>query len=135
MRLCRDCSSPLTEAPAVLCPRCRSEAAEKRKARNRARTRARYSDAQRVKTPKKKPPPHPCVTAGCPHPAFGKSLFCPACRRARGVARQKRWRDRVIAETLGLPPGPPTSLKWLDSFSDWAKSGLSYAEYQKKSRS
>jgi hypothetical protein len=75
--------------------------------------------------------PHPCATGGCHSIPEGKALYCPACRRARNILRQRHYRSRLKALQEDLPPEPITNLDWLKNFSDWAKSGLSYAEYQK----
>lgn len=75
--------------------------------------------------------PESCLTEGCHNPvANSRSFFCPACRYARHLSQQKHYRDCINALNTDLPPEPPTNLKWLDKFSGWAKSGLSYAEYQ-----
>ncbi len=49
----------------------------------------------------------------------------------RHLIQQQKYRDRIKALQENMPPEPITNLDWLNSFSDWAKSGLSYAEYQK----
>lgn len=131
MHQCRDCSSMIEAPQAVLCDSCRAAATERRRAFRRDRGRALYHSSSRVRGPNKPSPPHPCATKGCVHMAEGKAVFCPACRRARHLRHQKNYRDNVRPMNVDLPPEPPTNLKWLDKFSDWAKSGMSYAEYQK----
>jgi hypothetical protein len=75
--------------------------------------------------------PQPCLTEGCHNLVVNnRSFYCPACRHARHLAQQKHYRDVVKTLDTDLPPEPPTNLKWLDKFSGWAKSGMSYAEYQ-----
>ena len=115
MKRCRVCLSPLSDARLVLCPRCRVLAGEKRKAAIRGGPEAA----------------HLCLTEGCQSILEGKSLYCPECRYRLHLARQRRYRRQIKARREDLPPEPVTSLDWLKSFSGWAKSGLSYAEYQK----
>ena len=49
------------------------------------------------------------------------------CGPTGNGGRESRPRLRYVDP---LPPGPPTSMSWLHAFDGWAKSGLSYAEYQ-----
>lgn len=73
-----------------------------------------------------------CMDCSVPLPR-PRLRLCPRCRRARHSARQKYYPKSIPPYEDPLPPGPPTSLDWLTKFSGWAKSGLSYAEYQKQS--
>ena len=131
MHKCRDCMSLLQEPQAVLCPRCRTASEEKRKARKRDRSQMQYRLTRRPKAPDKAKPPHRCLTEGCRYILEGKALYCPACRRARHLTQQQHYRNHLKALDAGLPPEPVTNLDWLKNFSDWAKSGLNYAAYQK----
>ncbi|NMA24434.1 MAG: hypothetical protein GX936_02085 [Clostridiales bacterium] len=72
-----------------------------------------------------------CLTEGCKTILEGKALYCPECRYRRHLARQRRYRRQARARSGDLLTEPATSLDWLKKFSAWAKSGLSYAEYQK----
>ncbi len=138
MNKCRDCMAPITSSGrVVLCPACRAAAREKRKAGKREKSQARYRLEQKHKLPGERgvyrsKPPRSCLTKGCAkYAANNRARYCPACNRERRLLRQKQYREQQRADILDLPPEPPTNLKWLDSFSPWAKSGLSYAEYQK----
>lgn len=72
----------------------------------------------------------PCASRGCSNKRAGKSHYCVTCRHRRRMERQNFHRGKFFPLSDEHPPEPPTSLKWLDSFSDWSKSGLSYAAYQ-----
>lgn len=131
MKQCRDCSSLLSDKRLLLCPECRASAGEKRKALRRDRSRALYSLSRSVKAPGRPGAAHPCLTRGCQTVLEGKSLYCPECLRQRHLAQQRHYRRHVKVLNEDLPPEPITNLDWLNNFSAWAKSGLSYAEYQK----
>jgi DNA-directed RNA polymerase subunit M/transcription elongation factor TFIIS len=138
MRQCRDCSVLIPAGKVLLCPACRAAAREKRRAMKRDNAQASYQSERKSAVPgdlspaRVIKPPRTCLTEGCTNPApAGKAVYCPACSRQRRLLRQKRYREESKADLLDLPPDPPTSLAWLDKFSAWAKSGLSYAEYQR----
>lgn len=115
MKQCRNCSSPISDSRLVLCSRCRVLAGEMRKAAKRGGPGAA----------------HRCLTEGCQTMLEGKALYCPECRHRRHLARLRHYRRHVRTWSEDFPPEPATSLDWLKKFSGWAKSGLSYAEYQK----
>lgn len=136
MHKCRDCMSLISIPGAVLCPRCRAAAVEKRKARKREYARELYratqntkkASEQRLPHPK---PPKPCASSGCANMIEGNAVFCADCRHIRQLRLQRFRRDNVTSWSDDLQPEPPTSLQWLDKFKDWAGSGMSYADYQK----
>lgn len=140
MNQCRDCGAALSTPQALLCPVCRNNVVEKRKARKRALAREAYrkkcheAAAEKNSTTATAAPEQQmiCATGGCANPVFGKARFCPDCRIVRRRVFQQHYRDRRKAQTEDLPAVPPTSLQWLDGFSDWAKSGMSYADYQRE---
>jgi hypothetical protein len=121
----------LTEPGRFLCVACRDVSQARQLEKRRVRERARCARIRRVR--RKKPAvraldSETVSSAGsaeyCAGAAEGGELFCGACREAR---QRVRYVDP-------LPPGPPTSMKWLTKFSGWAKSGLSYADYQAAER-
>lgn len=133
---CRDCPSLISIPQALLCPRCKAAADEKRKAGSRERSRALYQKKKlkNASVPEPQPvrPQRFCATTDCKNEVEGSASYCPTCRHTRQLRHQKYYRDKAQARSADLPPEPPTSLKWLDKFKGWAGSGMSYAEYQKK---
>jgi len=128
---CRDCESTVVTAKAILCPNCKAAAEERSKDKRRERAREHYRTAQaiaRAAKPADANSSRNCATPGCINKREGKAAYCPSCHYTQ---QQKSYRENVKSLQADLPSEPPTSLKWLDKFSGWAGSGMSYAEYQK----
>ena len=76
------------------------------------------------------PAPRLCATEGCAGPVSGKEVYCKKCRHLHQLKAQREYRERTRYYDDPLPFGQPTSLAWLAKFNGWAKSGISYADYQ-----
>lgn len=133
VRQCRDCGIALPDYTRSLCDICKARADERQRERRRARARMRYVPV--ISTDKKKPPVkrHHCATQGCKMMVKGKRVYCEKCRRIRQAQFQREYRCAQYVDPL--PFGPPTSMDWLKGFDAWAKSGMSYGEFQATERS
>lgn len=68
----------------------------------------------------------------CPNPVQGKAVYCAECAKKRQAISDKASKQRRGKAPPRPIGGPQTDLRWMGKFTDYAKSGLTYAEYQRR---